>query len=335
MARRPTSAATLADVAAASGVSEITVSRVLRNRGPVAEKTRARVLISVERLGYVPNPIAGAMASAESSLVGVILPSLSNSVFPEVLAGINAGLEGSGLTPVIGVTDYDREVEERLVRSVLAWRPAAVLLGGGGHTEGTRRLLARSPVRVAELMDSDVAPIDLAIGLSHRGAGREIARHLLARGYRRFGYVGHDWAGDERARFRYLGLEQELLAAGLDVVGSRLAPGPSSAMAGREALGALLASGAAPDVVVFSNDDMAIGGVMHCLAAGLVPKRDLGIFGFNGLEVGQCLPQPLSTVRSNRFEVGRRAMRRLLESRMRGEPEVIDTGFELLAGETA
>ena len=102
---------TLRDVSEASGVSEMTVSRVLRNRGDVSEATRAKVLEAVKTLGYVPNKIAGALASQRVNLVAVIIPSMRNMVFPEVMAGISGVLEDTELQPVVGVTDYLPEKE--------------------------------------------------------------------------------------------------------------------------------------------------------------------------------------------------------------------------------
>ena len=87
------SSLTLRDVSEASGVSEMTVSRVLRGLGDVSETTRTRVREAAARLGYVPNRIAGALASNRVNLVAVVIPSLANMVFPEVLGGISAELD--------------------------------------------------------------------------------------------------------------------------------------------------------------------------------------------------------------------------------------------------
>ena len=159
---------TLTDVARLAKVSEITVSRVLRNKGPFADSTRERVLAAVTATDYVPNRIAGTLASSASNLIGVVLPSLSNIVFPDVLRGIHAVLAPSGFQPVVGVTDYDPVTEEKLVESLLAWKPAALIIAGFDHTDATRRRLERCRVRVAELMDVDSVPVDVAVGLSHR-----------------------------------------------------------------------------------------------------------------------------------------------------------------------
>ncbi len=327
---------TLTHVARLANVSENTVSRVIRNKGSIAEETRKRVLDAIDALGYVPNRAAGSLASSASLIIGVILPSLSNIVFPEVLRGIHAGLEDTPYQPMIGVTDYDPEKEQQLVSSLLAWQPTALITTGFEHTDAARRMLENSRIRIAELMDIDSAPIDLAVGLSHRAAGRATAEHLAERGYTRIGYIGHDWVADRRARARYEGLCEGLQARGLSLAAEKRHDGGSSTIAGRDTLSALLADGAAVDAVAFSNDDMAVGGFMHCLSVGIsVPER-LALFGFNGLEIGQALPKPLSTVLSNRFLIGKTAVESLLANPVRpGQAEIINTGFSIIEGATA
>lgn len=327
---------TLTHVARLAGVSENTVSRVIRNKGPIAQDTRSRVLDAIDTLGYVPNRAAGSLASSGSLLIGVLLPSLSNIVFPEVLQGIHAALAETAYQPMIGVTDYDPKKEQSILSSLLAWQPAAIITTGFDHTDATRRMLDNSRVRVAELMDIDAEPIDLAVGLSHRRAGYAAGRHLISRGYRHFGYVGHDWTADRRARLRYDGLCLALSETGLTLDAEQRFEGPSSTMAGRNTLAALLTRQPAVDAVVFSNDDMAVGGFFHCLTAGIAVRDQLALFGFNGLDIGQVLPMQLSTVRSNRFLIGKTAVERLLESPTRPEGRlIVDTGFEIIEGATA
>ena len=329
-------AVTLREVAAVAQVSEITVSRILRNHASVADATRERVMAAVREVGYVPNRLAGGLASSGSRLVAVIVPSLTNVVFPEVLEGIRAGLAGTGFEAVIGVTDYDLATEEALVASLLGWKPEALVIAGVEHTDAARAMLESSGVRIAEVMEIDTQPIDLAVGLSHHKAGFDTGQYLLGRGYRRFGYVGHDWTPDRRAKLRHDGLVAALANAGVELIDSCRVDGPSSTGAGRDMLAKLLARRRDLDVVVFSNDDMATGGVFHCLGAGIMPKQDLALFGFNGLDIGQALPTPLSTIRSNRFEIGRTAIDTLLAQRERPRTtQTIDTGFEIIAGATA
>ena len=105
---------TLADVARRAGVGESTVSRVLRNKGSVSQSTREKILKAASDLHYVPNRIAGTLASMTSKLVGIVIPSVGNTVVPEVLAGANLVLENAGFQPVIGVSNYCPDREEAL-----------------------------------------------------------------------------------------------------------------------------------------------------------------------------------------------------------------------------
>lgn len=327
---------TVSDVARIAQVSDSTVSRIMRGEGLVADATREKVMETVRALGYVPNRIAGSLASLDSRLVGVVIPSLSNIVFPEILQGINAGLEGTGRQSVISLTDYDLDKEEVVVRNLLAWQPAAVLIAGSTHTEATRRMLDQSGVRVVEFLEIDHMPIDAAVGFSHVSAGLAVARHLLQRGYRRFGYVGYSGTKDIRALMRYKGMCAGLAEAGLAFAAEAVSDGQTTVAKGRAQTADICARAPGLDVLTFSNDDMAVGGLFHCMSARIQVPGDLALFGFNGLDIGRALPQPLSTIRANRFEIGQRAVEICLSSAIRpATPVSVDTGFEIFEGATA
>ncbi|MEC7962584.1 MAG: LacI family DNA-binding transcriptional regulator, partial [Pseudomonadota bacterium] len=171
MSRNDNRPLTLRDVSEASGVSEMTVSRVLRNRSDVSQATREKVLQAAKQLGYVPNKIAGALASQRVNLVGVIIPSMSNMVFPEVMTGISRVLEDTDLQPVVGITDYMPEKEEKVLYEMLSWRPSGVIIAGLEHSEASRAMLRAAGIPVVEIMDVDGDPIDAMVGISHRRAG--------------------------------------------------------------------------------------------------------------------------------------------------------------------
>ncbi len=326
---------TLSDVARAAGVGESTVSRVLRNHGSYSKRAGERVAEAVARLGYVPNRLAGSLAGGAagmgSGLVGVVIPSLANIVFPDLLRGLTAALDGTGMQSVVGVSEYDPDREEALVAALLSWRPEALLLTGLEHNPGTVTLARAAGVRVVEMIDTDGEGIDRVVGFSNRAAGAASARHLLARGYRRIGYIGLDSESDLRAGKRLAGFEAVLAEAGLALADREIRPGRSSAAMGRAGFEALLARHPDLDAVYFSNDDMALGGWFACLAAGLAVPGRIALFGFNGLDFTEAMPQPLSTIRTPRLEIGRGAAACLM-----GEgPERIDLGFDLIEGATA
>lgn len=323
---------TLAHVARRAGVGESTVSRVLRNHGSVSQITREKILKAAADLHYVPNRIAGTLASMRSRLVGIVIPSVGNTVVPEVLSGANAVLESAGFQPVIGVTNYDPAREEALIESILSWRPSGILVAGLEHTERARAMLKGCGLRVVELLDIDGQGVDIVVGSSHRKAGRVSAEYLLARGYRRIGYVGHDIRADRRAHKRLDGFGEVLQAHGLAVLDHELSPGGSSVEGGRIGLARLLARRPDLDAVYFSNDDVAIGGYFHCLEHGIAMPGDLALFGYNGLEIARLTPQPLSTIRPPRIAMGRMGAELLLSG---GPGQVVDMAFELIPGATS
>lgn len=298
---------TLRDVSEASGVSEMTVSRVLRNRGDVSQATREKVLEAAKALGYVPNKIAGALASQRVNLVAVIIPSLRNMVFPEVMSGISKVLEETELQPVVGVTDYMPEKEERVLYEMLSWRPSGVIIAGLEHTDASRAMLKASGIPVVEVMDTDGKPIDSAVGISHRRAGREMAKAILKQGYQRIGFMGTKMPLDHRARKRFEGFTEALAKEGVEVVDQEFYSGGSALAKGREMTEAMLSRDPELDFLYYSNDMIAAGGMLHLLDKGIDIPGEIGLAGFNGVELLQGLPRQLATMDACRTEIGTRA----------------------------
>ena len=326
---------TLRDVSEASGVSEMTVSRVLRNRGDVSDKTRARVLETARRLGYVPNKIAGSLASSRVNLVAVIVPSLSNLVFPEMLAGVDEGLAGTGLQPVVGTTSYDPEKEERTLFEMLSWRPSGVVIAGLEHTEASRAMLANCGVPVVEVMDVDGQPVDAAVGISHWRAGYQVGTEIARRGYARVGVLGTKMDGDHRARKRIEGLERALSEAGVSVVDQMAYSGWSGFAKGREMTAAMLDRTPDLDFLFYTNDLTGAGGLLYALERGLDVGGALGLAGFNAFDLLQGLPRRLATVDSRRREAGQVAAEIIAGTRdFEGDDRRVELVPTFLAGDT-
>jgi len=298
---------TLRDVSEASGVSEMTVSRVLRNRGDVSGATRTRVLAAAKDLGYVPNKIAGALASQRVNLVAVIIPSLSNMVFPRVLTAISDVLDKTPLQPVVGVTNYLPEREEKVLYEMLSWRPSGVIIAGLEHSEAAKAMLRGAGIPIVEIMDTDGTPIDSVVGISHRRAGRMMAEAIIKAGYRKIGFLGTKMPLDHRARKRFEGFTEALAKAGLEVVDQEFYAGGSALAKGREMTSTILERSPQIDFLYYSNDMIGAGGLLHCLDAGIdVPGR-LGLAGFNGIELLDGFSMQLATMDSCRAEIGRKA----------------------------
>ena len=304
---------TLRDVSEACGVSEMTVSRVLRNRGDVSAATREKVLAAAKSLGYVPNQIAGSLASQRVNLVAVVIPSLSNMVFPEVLTGINRVFDGTPLQPVVGVTDYLPEKEEQVLYEMLSWRPSGVIIAGLEHSDATRAMLENAGIPVVEILDTDGTPVDAMVGISHRRAGRKMASAIIKQGYSRIGFLGTKMPLDHRARKRFEGFTEGLTKAGIEIEDREFYSGGSALAKGREMTAAMLERSPDLDFLYFSNDMIGAGGLLHLLDKGIDVPGQIGLAGFNGVELLEGLPRQLATMDACRAEIGEEAARIILK----------------------
>jgi len=298
---------TLRDVSEASGVSEMTVSRVLRNRGDVSDATRKRVLETAKQLGYVPNKIAGSLASQRVNLVAVIVPSMSNMVFPEVMTGISQTLDETGLQPVVGFTDYSREKEEKVLYEMLSWRPSGVIIAGLEHSEVSQAMLKASGIPVVEIMDVDGTPVDSVVGISHRRAGQKMAQAILRAGHERIGFMGTKMPRDHRARKRYEGFTEALAKAGVEIAEKEFYSGGSALAKGREMTQAILERDPDLDFLYYSNDLIGAGGLLWLIEQGYDIPGKIGLAGFNGVNLLKGLPQELATMDACRLEIGQQA----------------------------
>ena len=298
---------TLRDVSEASGVSDMTVSRVLRGRGDVSQATREKVLLAAKELGYVPNKIAGALASQRVNLVAVIIPSMSNMVFPEVMMGINEVLGSTDLQAVVGITNYLPEQEEKVLYQMLSWRPSGVIIAGLEHTDASSKMLHAAGIPIVEIMDTDGSPVDCAVGISHRRAGRQMAQEIISAGYRKIGFLGTKMPLDHRARKRFEGFTEALAKSGIEISDQEFYSGGSALAKGRDMTIEILSRSPDLDFLYYSNDMIGAGGLLHLLGQGIDIPQNIGLAGFNGVELLEGLPMQLATMDACRSEIGRRA----------------------------
>jgi LacI family gluconate utilization system Gnt-I transcriptional repressor len=314
----------------------MTVSRVLRNRSDVSQATREKVQQAAKQLGYVPNKIAGALASQRVNLVAVIIPSLSNMVFSEVMAGISRTLEDTGLQPVVGVTDYSPEKEEKVLYEMLSWRPSGVIIAGLEHSDAARAMMRAAGIPVIEIMDVDGEPVDTCVGISHRRAGQQFGEAIVAAGYKRIGFMGTKMLMDHRARKRFEGFTQALAKGGVEVVDQDFYSGGSALAKGREMTEAMLARNPDLDFLYYSNDLIGAGGLLYLTEKGYDVPGQIGLAGFNGVELLQGLPKKLATMDACRAEIGEKAAQIILE-RIEGtgdSPNRVDLAPVISRGDT-
>jgi LacI family gluconate utilization system Gnt-I transcriptional repressor len=326
---------TIADVAAKAGVGAITVSRALREPERVSPELRRQILAVVDELGYVPDRNARALASARADVIGVLVPSLTNNVFAEVVRGIYDGLDQSHLQIQIGNTHYSQAAEEDLLQIFLSQRPSALIVSGIDQSPAATALLERADCPVVQIMETGPDPVDMMVGFSHYEGGKAATRHLVEAGYRRVAFIGARM--DPRSERRLAGYRAAMEEAGLfDERLVTTTARPSSVTMGSELFRKALAKAPALDAAFCNNDDMALGALFECHRQGRAVPSEIGIAGFNDLEMMQVAYPSVTSLRTYRYEMGRRAIVMALEAiagRRPAEP-VVDLGFELIVRES-
>jgi len=320
---------TLDDVAKLAGVSPMTVSRVVNRPELVSAATIQRVRTVIERTGYVPNLLAGGLASRRSRMVAAIVPSITNGIFVEAIEALTDRLWNDGYQVVLGLSGYPAEREDALLSAVLSRRPDALYLTGITHSPEARRRLHAARIPIVETWDLTPSPVDMVIGFSHEKVGEAVARHLHARGYRRFGLISAD---DERARVRHRSFVDEMARAGITAVEVASIQAPSTLALGRSAMVDLLDRKRAPRVVFCGSDLLAQGALEEARARGLSVPGDVAIMGFGGLDFTAHTSPPLSTVAVDRAGIGRMAAEAILAriNHTATPPRVVDVGFTIV-----
>ena len=176
----------LSDVAAAAGVAPMTVSRVINTPDRVSPHTAARVRAAIEKLGYVPNMVAGGLSSRRSRMVAAIVPTIAHPMFAEMVQQFTETMRAAGYQVMLSLSGYADFAELDLVRGLLARRPDAMLITGVDHPPPLRQMLAEAGIPLVEIWDVSPHPVDMLVGLDHVQAGAAVAAFFLAKGIDQF-----------------------------------------------------------------------------------------------------------------------------------------------------
>lgn len=321
----------LTEVAKLAGVSPITASRFFRNPEALSVGKRARVESAAKELGYVPNLAARALASQRTEVIGVLIPSLTNNVFADVLRGIYDTLDGSRYSIQLANTRYSILQEERMLRLFLAQKPAGLIVTGINQTADSRAIMETVDCPIVQIMELGPSPVDMMVGFSHFDAGKAAISHLLAQGYRKIGLLGARM--DPRVQRRLDGYRSAMTEAGLFDERLILTTAiPTSVTLGGTLFGDLLAKAPDIDAVFCVNDDLALGALFECKRRHMTVPDQIAIVGFNDLEFMASSEPTLSSVRTNRYEMGRNAALMVLETLEGRRPTdpVVDLGFSVM-----
>ncbi|WP_353475578.1 LacI family DNA-binding transcriptional regulator (plasmid) [Salipiger sp. H15] len=325
---------TMETVGRIAGVSQVTVSRALSDPSKVSPATMAKIREAIAQTGFVPNALAGALASSKSMLISALVPTITNIVYSSMVKAFSEEMRREGYEILLSETGFNAQEEEKLIAAHLSRRPDAMFLTGIHHSAQARRMLLAAEIPVAEVWDITDSPIDFCVGFNHAETGRAAAEFARRKGYAQVGVVS---AGDERARRRGEAFVREWERTGGSPAHKMLFDAPATLANGRAGLRGLLEQGFTGGLVHCSSDLLAHGVMIEARSRGLDVPGQIAVLGFGDQEFSDAVEPGITTVRVDLAAFGRAAAQAML-ARLRGEPtetSVIDLGFEIVERRSA
>lgn len=323
---------TLQEVASAAGVAPATVSRALGQPGLVSEAARARVQEAIMRLGYIPDLVAGSLASSRTRQVAIVVPSLQTPTFMSMIRGAAETLAPHGYQFVLADARLSGGTEFQLLSSLLGRRTDALILADVVHSAPARTLLLNSGLPVVETWVLSRRPIDMNVGFDNRAAARAVTQALIASGRRCIGMICGPLNANARGRHRRQGFLQAVRAAGLrDDLVMELSD-PVTLLGSGATLAALMQRAPALDAVFCSGDTFATGALFEAQRRGWPVPEQLAIAGLGDVELAEATVPPLSRAVVPGHRMGQVAAEMIVQ-RLEGHApprRSIDVGFELV-----
>jgi DNA-binding LacI/PurR family transcriptional regulator len=305
---------TIRDVARKAKVSVATVSRVMNSPSRVRIPTREKVLKAMEQCNYVYNALAGSLSARKTSMLGVIIPTITNPIFATVTKGIQDFAAQKGYSILLGNTDYNEENELELIHLFQEKRIDGVILNGPWRSAPLilHMKTARLPFVITwqKVKDKDVS----FVAFDNFRSAYRIIDYLIGLGHRRIGMIAGKFAVSERALVRWQAYRQCLQDHDIVYDAKLVLEKGYSFSAGKEAVDHLLSLSLLPTAIFCGNDILAIGAMFRAKERGMKIPADLSVVGFDDMEISAFYDPPLTTVAVPAYEMGKMAAKILIET---------------------
>jgi len=306
-------AITIKDIAKRAGVSHSTVSRALRMNNLVSDETARQIRQVAQEMGYRPSAVARSLKTKRTQVLGVIVSSISDPFFSEILNGIEVSAQARGYSLFIAASQHDPIKERQIVQTMMEQRTDGVIICSSSFSpEHGRQLLSYGfPVVVVNHQGSE--SFNYSIYHNDVDGSSQITQHLISLGHKRIAYLGNSQSG-KTTQDRLQGFLDAMEKADLEVPESyihHVAGGEPSLGAESVEYFARLTPG--PTAIVCFNDMLAIGVLKGCQLAGLRVPEDLSVTGFDNITFSAFTSPSLTTIDQPKFSIGQEAAQLLLD----------------------
>lgn len=301
---------TIKDIARAANVSYATVSRALNNKYGVKPETRERILGIAEELQYSPNAIARGLVTQQTLTIGLIIPDIENPFFPAVAGRVEDEAQKMGYSVFLCDTNWNESTEQHYVRLLTERRVDGLIIAPIGQDIEVHLVDSRLPV---VYMSNAPKGTERPYVVIDDVRGSYLATtHLLEAGYARIGFIGAKNVSASGAD-RLSGYKLAFRAAEREVDESLICLEDFREESGYRTIVALIEEDRCPEAVVAENDLLALGVMNGARACGLRIPEDLAITGFDDIRIAGFPEVSLTTISQPKHELGRIAVRTLLE----------------------
>jgi LacI family transcriptional regulator len=304
------------DVARVARVSKQTVSAVINNKSGISEKTRARIRQIIARLDYQPNLLAGSLRAQRSYTVGVVIPSITNPFYPELVRGIEDEAQQHGYTVFLCNSDENAEKAVNYLHLLRRQRIAGLVAVAFTAHEGwtlALRNVASQGIPVVLMLGLQRPSEDVVYITADDESGFVLATsHLLDLGHQRIGMILPPHEGGKESP-RLAGFLQAHSARGKKVAPELLAPGGWHVAEGKNAASQLMSLSRPPTAIVAANDMAAIGAITRLKELGHRVPEDVAVVGCDNIDISEWYDPALTTVDQPHYQMGRKAMVAMLK----------------------
>lgn len=301
-------------VAKAAGVSISTVSRSFNHPDLLKPATRKKINRAVQRLGYIRNRAAQVMHGRRSGTIGLVVPTIDNAIFAELIQSFSDGLDQHDFTMLIASHGFDLDREYKMLRKLMEHRVDGLALIGLEHSEATYQLIEQQRIPTIAIWNySDDARLP-CVGVQNSVAGRLAASHLLDLGHREIGLVFPDPAGNDRARDRLQGALLELHRKKIEVPQEWRLQAPYSIADSKHASLSLLGQSSRPSAILCGNDVIAQGVLYAAKHHGIAVPGELSIMGIGDFKGSGEIEPSLSTIRIPAKRIGALAAKQIVDT---------------------
>lgn len=303
---------TIKDIARRLNISHTTVSRALRDSPLIAEETAEKIRKTAFEMGYFPSAAARSLKTKRSQALGVVVTSIDDPFFGEILQGIEDVAQENGYSLFIAAGQHDPQREQGIVQAMVEHRVDGLIICSTPFSAKQGRRLLEYGVPIAVINNQAVDDSIYSIYHDDVNGTRQITRHLLELGHRRIAYLGNALSG-RTTLDRLTGFQAEMKAAGLPVPDAYVhqvqGGKPENGLAG---ISHFLGLPVPPTAVICFNDMIAIG-VLHGLReASIRVPEDISITGFDNITFSAFTAPPLTTFDQPKRDIGAEAARLVL-----------------------